>query len=366
MMLRVLPYETPLDDLLVHCSHLGASRIQIQTDQPVEIRLHGKNLTLTDDIWSSHRVRDALFHIYGDSTADIVLTQADAIDLSHTIWPNRKARRHSFRINAVAATIGPERGINMTIRPLADIPRKLEEQNIEPRLKDALEGDNGGYLICGATGSGKTTLMGGINRDRLENPDCHCNIVEGSAPLELLYDLVKRQNATISQSEIPKQLQTFPDFIRAAMRQEPTDIVVGECRDPQTVEAAIQAMISGHRLMSSIHTFDPPSTLRRVEALCPSDQRDSLIIAFVENLKLIVNQRLLPSTDGKRTPIREFLPVTRTLRNRLLDTPREQWPAITREAVNTQGQTYLQSIAQALTEKRITEDVARKARDAEF
>ena len=361
-----LPYDIDLDTLLVHCSDLGASRIQIQTDQPVEIRLHGKNIQITDDIWEPRIVSNSLIKMYGNETASGILTQANAIDMAYTIWPNRKAKRHSFRLNAVAVTIGAENGINITIRPMIDKPRTLDEQNVEPKLREALAGDNGGYLICGATGSGKTTLMGGITRARLEDPDCNCNIVEGSAPLELLYDLVERRNATISQSEIPRQIKNFPDFSRAAMRQEPTDIIVGECREPETVEAAIQAMISGHRLMSSIHTFDPPSTIRRVEALCPADQRDSLIIAFIENLKLIVNQRLLPSTDGKRTPIREFLPVSRALRNRLLDTPRDRWPAVTRDAVEQNGQTYVQSIAQALAEKRITEVVAQKAIDAEF
>lgn len=361
-----LPLDVDLNTLLVHCAELGASRVQIQTDQPVEIRVHGKNSQLGKDRWSPRRVQETIRFMYGSEVATSVLTQAETIDISHTVWPNRKGPRHSFRVNAVSATIGAEKAITITIRPLVDIPRTLDEQNVEPRLRDALEGDNGGFWICGATGSGKTTLIGGITRARLENPDCHCNIVEGSAPLELLYDLVDRKNATISQSEIPRQIKSFPDFIRAAMRQEPTDIIVGECRDPETVEAAVQAMISGHRLVSSVHTFDPASTIRRIEALCPPDQRDSLTIAFVENLRLIVNQRLLPSTDGTRTPIREFLPVTRAFRNKLLDTPRDRWPSLTHEAVEQTGQTYVQSIAQALAEKRITDAVAAKARDAEM
>lgn len=361
-----LPIDIDLNTLLIHCADLGASRIQIQTDQPVEIRVHGRNSEVTEDRLGNHWVQHALRQMYGSETATSVLTQGGTVDLSYTIWPDKTKPRYPFRINAVAATIGAERGINMTIRPLASNPRPLSEQNIEPRLREALEGDNGGYLICGATGSGKTTLIGGINRDRLENPDCHCNIVEGSAPLEILYDLVERKNATISQSEVPRQIKSFAEFIRAAMRQEPTDIVVGECRDPETMEAAIQAMISGHRLISSVHTFDPPSTIRRIEALCPADQRDSLTIAFVENVRLIVNQRLLPSADGTRTPIREFLPVTRAFRNKLLDAPRNRWPSLTREAVEDHGQTYLQSITQALNEKRITEEVARKARDVEM
>lgn len=354
-----------LDRMLVWCARQDASRIQLQTDRPVVMRVHGRNRTITRDVLLPGVVEDAINYMFRDSTAVTHLRQAMALDLSHTVWADRRARRHSFRVNAVSTLVGPTQAVGITIRPLVDIPRPLSDQNIEPRLLEALEGDNGMYLICGATGSGKTTLLGGINRRRLEDPDCHMDLVEGSAPLELLYDLVPAINSTVMQIEIPRGLPTFADFIRAAMRQEPSDIVVGECRDPETMMAAIQAAISGHRLLSSLHTFDCASTMRRSAALCPADQRDSLTISFVENLRLIVNQRLLPSTDGRRTPVREFLPVSRALRNRLLDAELKRWPELTREAVETSGQTFAQSIDAAFSEGRITEAVAAAARRQE-
>ncbi|MCE2576650.1 ATPase, T2SS/T4P/T4SS family [Komagataeibacter sp. FNDCR2] len=350
-----------LDRLLMWCSEQDASRIQLQTDKPIVMKVHGLNRTITREALLPGIVEDAINYMFRDSTAVTHLRQSRALDLSHTIWPDRRARRYSFRINAVPTLVGPEQAVGITIRPLVDIPRPLAEQNVEPRVLEALEGDNGMYLVCGATGSGKTTLLGGINRKRLEDPDCHMDLVEGSAPLELLYDLVPAVNSTVMQTEIPRGLPTFAEFIRAAMRQEPTDIVVGEIRDPETVVAAIQAAISGHRLLSSLHTFDCASTVRRIAALCPADQRDSLTISFVENLRVIVNQRLLRSTDGRRTPIREFLPVSRAFRDRLLDADPKHWPELTRKAVETSGQSFEQSIRSAHREGRITEAVAAAA-----
>ncbi len=350
-----------LDRFLMWCAEEEASRVEIQTETPVMIRVHGQNRQVTENASLPGEVEDAINYIFRAATAVTKLKQGEPLDLSHTIWPDRQKRRYSFRLNAVGAQVGTETGISITFRPIADIPRALEEQNVEPRLLEALEGERGMYLICGATGSGKTTLIGGINRSRLENPNLHCDLVEGSAPLEILYDLVERRNSTVTQVEIPRDLRTFPDFIRAAVRREPTDIGVTECRDNETMEAAIQAAISGHRLTTSLHTFDCASSIRRVEALCPSDQRDSLTISFVENLKLVVNQRLLRSTDGKRTPIREFLPVSRVVRNRLLDAPRDRWPQITREAVQSDGQTYEKAIEIAHEEGRITAAVAAAA-----
>ena len=350
-----------LDQFLVWCAERDASRIEIQTEMPVMIRVHGRNHQVTTDPSLPGEVEDAIAYVFRSSAGVTHLRQGQPLDLAHTIWPDRRKRRHSFRLNAIGAQVGSETGISITFRPLADVPRPLAGQNVEPVLYEALAGERGMFLICGATGSGKSTLIGGINRARLEDPDLHCDIVEGSEPLELLYDLVERRNSTITQAEIPRNLPTFNAFIRAAMRREPTDIVVGECRDTQTMEAAIQAAISGHRLTTSLHTFDCASSIRRAAALCPPDQRDNLTISLVENLRLIVNQRLLPSVDGRRTPIREILPVNRAIRETLLDAPRDRWPQLTRTAVETQGQTFAQSITLAAKEGRISESVAAAA-----
>lgn len=358
---RPLSQGAALDALLVWCAEQGASRIAIQSDKCVTIRVHGRNRTVTSRPVLPSEAEQAVNHIYGAASGAGVLTQGHPLDLSHIVWPNRTAKRHSFRLNAISTQVGPERAASLVLRPLADIPRALEEQDVEPNLLEALHGDKGGYLICGATGSGKTTLIGGINRWRLEDPAQHVDLIEGSAPIEILYDLVQSRNATVDQVEIPRHLPNFPEFIRAAMRREPTDIIVTEVRDPPTMETAIQAMISGHRLTTSLHTFNCASTIRRAAALCPADQRDSLTIALVENLRLIVNQRLLPSADGRRTAIREFLPVRRSLRDRLLGAPRDQWPLLVNTAVEESGQSFEAAIKIAHARGRITDQVAARA-----
>lgn len=355
-----------LDTLLMHFAEIGASRIHIQTDKPVWLRIHGRNYQGTRSRWTPAVVQAAISKVYRSETATVFLKDATALDGSYVLWPDRRKRRYAFRYNTVAATIGASQGFGMVLRPLPEIPTPLEEQNVEPRLLEALEGEDGGYWICGKTGSGKTTLMGGINRRRLEDPDCHCDLIEGSAPLELFYDLVQAKHSTVQQVEIPRQLKSFPKFIEAAMRQEPTDITVGECRNEETMESAIQAMLSGHRTMSSLHTSNCGASMARAEALCPAERRDSLSIAFVESLRLIVNQRLLRSTDGKRTTIREFLPVTRKVREGLLSAPRGKWSELTRQYVEEFGQSYAQSIDQVFREGRISETVAAAAmRDTE-
>lgn len=351
-----------LDRLLCWCAEQDASRIELQTEKPVMIRVHGRNRSITSETTTTAEIEDAVAHFFRSSTGVSRIRDGHPLDLAHTVWwPDRNGRRHSFRINAIGCRVGADLGISITIRPLADMPRPLADQGVEPMIMETLDRPDGIFLICGPTGSGKTTLIGGINRMRLEDPGSHCNLLEGSEPLELLYDLIDAPTATVTQVEIGpgRDIPTFAEFIRAAMRREPTDIIVGECRDAATMEAAIQAGTTGHRVLSSLHTRTAEATVRRVTALCPADQRDSLTVAFVENLRLVVNQRLLPSTDGKRTPIREILPVSRSFRNALLDAPsRDHWPRITREAVETHGQSFARAIEIARAEGRISPEIA--------
>jgi defect-in-organelle-trafficking protein DotB len=144
------------------------------------------------------------------------------------------------------------------------------------------------------------------------------------------------------------------------MRREPTHIIVGECRDGETMAAAVQAAISGHVLTTTIHANDVALTMQRIASLCPPAERDNLISAVAQSLRLVINQRLVPSTDGRRTALREYLVFDTALRMRFLDTDPGDWPTLTRRAVEQQGQSYRAAIGIALERGQITEAVAER------
>ena len=125
--------------------------------------------------------------------------------------------------------------------------------------------------------------------------------------MEFLLERVRGPSSTINQTEIPRDLPSFAAFVRGAMRSEPTDIIVGECRDSETMDAAVQAAISGHVLTTTVHANDVALTMQRIASLCPPAERDNLISAVAQSLRLIINQRLAPSNDGRRTALREYL-----------------------------------------------------------
>ena len=122
--------------------------------------------------------------------------------------------------------------------------------------------------------------------------------------------------------------------------------------------ASIQAAISGHVVTTTIHANDVALTMQRITSLCPSDERDNLVSAIAQSLRLVINQRLAVSTDGRRTALREYLVFDAKLRTSFLRTNPSDWPALTRKAVEEQGQSYPVAIRRAVQEGRITPQTA--------
>lgn len=345
-----------LDSLLTWAFRKGASRIAFQTGHPVWVSIHGRNHCVTrqnlDEIEFSYIVN----HLYGaDGMAR--LQGGSDFDTAYAIQIDRSTRLR-FRLNGTATRTSRRDGGNVVLRPISDMPPPLSEQLVEPIILANYRPRQGLVAVSGATGSGKSTLIAGMTVAKLEDPDGHFNIVEGAAPVEFLLERVRGASSTINQSEIPRDLPSFAAFVRGAMRREPTDIIVGECRDSETMSAAVQAAISGHVVTTTIHANDVPSTMQRIISLCPRDERDNLVSAVAQSLRLVINQRLTRSVDGKRTALREILVFDRELRSTFLRTDPTEWPALTRQAVRERGQSYEVAVRVALATGRISEETA--------
>ncbi len=345
-----------LDALLTWAHQDGASRISFQTGQPVMIRRYGQNGLATSDGLDEMQVSLIVNHLYG-SDGMARLQGGSDFDTAYTVAISRDLRLR-FRLNATPTSTEMRTGVNVVLRPIADMPPSLQAQGVESMILDHYCPREGMVLVGGGTGSGKSTLIAGLIKAKLEDPDGHYDIVEAAAPVEYLMERVRGPNSTMNQTEVPRNMPTFAAFVRGAMRREPTDIVVGECRDAETMGASIQAAISGHTLTTTIHANNVPLTMQRVASLCPADERDNLISAVAQSLRLIVNQRLLRSTDGKRTAVREILVFDAALRDALLRADPSDWPGLTQRAVDERGIPFRASIERALREGRISPAVA--------
>ncbi len=350
-----------LDSLFEWAFRLGASDIRIETHKPVFVQLHGRMRQVTRPTLTEREVEEAVNRLYG-AEGVARLKRGEDFDVSYEVQPDRRTR-FRFRVNATAVLAHGDDGGAVVARALPVRSRALSEQNVEPEIIRACMPRTGLVFIAGGTGNGKSTLQAGITRERLVDPDSHVAILEYSSPIEFTFDDVEGTTAAISQSEIPRHLPSFAAGIRNAMRRAGDVIIIGECRDGETMAAAAQAALTDHAVYSTIHAGTLSETVQRIVSLCPLEERGALTVAVAQTLRLIVNQRLVPSLDGTRTALREFLAFDRPMRRKLADTNPDRWPALVEDMLaEGRGQSFERAIQRALAEGRISEATAADVR----
>ena len=347
-----------LDELMIWAYREGASDIRLQTNTPVFIQINGRMRQVTSRGLTQAEIEEAVNRLYG-ADGQARLKGGSDFDVSYEVRPDRRTRMR-FRVNATAVFSAGNDGGAVTARSLPSKAPNLADLRVEEAICRAFKPDDGIVLVAGGTGNGKSTLLAAMTRDMLEDPDSHRALLEYAAPTEFVFDDIRGVSAMISQSEIPRHLPSFPAAIRNAMRRAPDVIIVGECRDGDTITAAVDAAITSHAVYTTIHAGRVAETMQRVVSLCPIDARTALTVALAQSLRLLVNQRLVPSVDGRRTPLREFVVFDTDLRRRFLDTDPDRWPALAQDTVDAGlcGQSYGMATRQALTEGRITEEEA--------
>ena len=173
-----------------------------------------------------------------------------------------------------------------------------------PALKAFLEAKNGLFLICGATGSGKSTTIASMVLHRAKRRREH--VISFEDPIEFVYP--ENLPSLISQREMGSDEIDFGNALRAALRQAPDVIIIGEIRDGETAEIALQASETGHVVVATLHTSSASQTVQRFLKLIPSERLESSQASLADCLKLIMCQRLmLDDKMGKRFPIHEVL-----------------------------------------------------------
>ncbi len=173
-----------------------------------------------------------------------------------------------------------------------------------PAIKAFLEAKNGLFLVCGATGSGKSTTIASLIQERARRRQEH--VITFEDPIEFLYPA--GLPSLMSQREMGTDEHEFGTALRAALRQAPDVIMVGEIRDGETAEIALQAAETGHVVVATLHTSSAAQTVQRYLKLIPSDRMENAMLSFADSFRAILCQRLMmDETKGKRFPIHEML-----------------------------------------------------------
>ena len=227
----------------------------------------------------------ALALMYGNPDAANRLAHTGTTDLSYSL-PSRVR----FRVN-----IFQQRGsysIVMRVIP-TEIPT-INSLGLPPHLAEVAELRNGIVLLTGPTGSGKSSTLAAIIN--IINETKHYHVVTIEDPIEFLHN---HKASTINQREVGSDTKDFPSALRAVLRQAPKVILIGEMRDYETTEIALEAAETGHLVLSTLHTIDASKTIDRIIGMYPKNEEEVIRTRLAQTFRYIVSQRLIPRADGR-------------------------------------------------------------------
>lgn len=342
-----------VNDILIHCVKLGASDITFQTGEPIIAEIYGRLKKITRRKLANTEVGEVLNGMYGPNGTAMIMSGKD-LDTHYEIRPNR-SDRYRFRINGTGCQVEGHDGIQITARTIPTDPPKLETMNLPPVLLDAIAPEQGVVYVTGATGSGKSTLLAAIIRSITENAESNRKILTYESPIEFVFDNVEKISSIVSQSEIPRHLPSFAAGVRNALRRKPRLILVGEARDPETISAVMEAAMTGHPVYTTLHSNSVAETIRRLVITFPAEERQSRTIDIIETVRVVISQRLVPTVDGKRVALREYLIFDEKIRDILLETDILEITNAVRKLVREHGQPIEADAKQKLKEGLISE-----------
>ncbi|MFY7698566.1 MAG: Dot/Icm type IV secretion system ATPase DotB [Legionella sp.] len=325
-----------MEKMLEHTQRLNASDVTIQTGESIYAEVYGVLLKVTNRKLSNTEVGDLINAIYGPNATTQLLAGND-IDTHYEFRPNRGIR-FRYRVNATACLVEGHDGIQITLRTIPTTPPQLETMGLPENIIEAIAPQEGIVFITGATGSGKSTLLAGIIRYLIENEDSNRKVLTYEAPIEFVYDEIETISSIVSQSEIPRHLPSFAEGVRNALRRKPRLIMVGECRDAATISAALEAALTGHPVYTTLHTSGVAETMRRLVTSFSGEERLGRTIDILETIRLCVWQKLVPTVDGKRVALREYLVFDEEVRDILLESDPNEVTTTTRKLVRQKGQ----------------------------
>lgn len=321
----------------------GASDLHVKANSVVRARINGEVVPLSGEILSKGDALVFAKELLRGRFHELV--EKKELDL---VYPFDDATR--FRINIFFQM----EGISAVFRLIPVKILTIDELHLPQVVHTFAQMERGLVLVTGVTGSGKSTTLAAIMHEINLTKRKHIITIED--PIEFVH---KDRKCIINQRSVGQDTKSFGNALRAALREDPDIILVGEMRDMETIEIALHAADTGHLVFSTLHTLDAKETVNRIVSVFPSVEQNRVRMTVASVLKGVVSQRLIPTLDGKRTAALEVLVRTARIEQLIAENRDVEIPDTIADGKELYGsQTFDQGILDLYLAGRISRDDA--------
>ena len=330
----------------------GVSDLNFTPGKPLQVESSGQLVKVdfqppVDELTPFQSEMFALSIVGNNNRANLeTLVKTGSVDCAYEL-----AGECRFRVNVFQQ----RSQYSMVLRKLESKIMSMDELGLPEIFRDMAGEKTGLILVTGATGSGKSTTLAALLNEMNETRAIHILTIED--PIEYVHP---HKKATFNQRELGTDFDTFHSSLRAALRQAPKVILVGESRDRETMEMALDAASTGHLVLTTLHSIDCGQTINRVIGLFEKEEEEQIRARLSECLRYVVNQRLLPKLGGGRVPSQEIMGVNLRVRELLINGESEgkTFYDIIGVSRSKGWMTHDQCIAEAYEAGKITEETA--------
>lgn len=290
-----------IDDLVRAASGVNASDIHITVGVPPTFRVNGKLIPTDLDKLTPEDTK-ALVKQTVDAKLIPTLQEDGEVDTSYSLLDVGRYRVNAYR----------QRGsYGMALRVIPPEVPSMQDLGLPPVVREFSRLPRGLILVTGPTGSGKSTTLASMI-DQINN-EKSCHIITIEDPIEYLH---KHKKSLVNQRELGLDTKSFSNSLRAALRQDPDVILVGEMRDLETISTALTAAETGHLVLSTLHTVGSAKTIDRIIDVFPPHQQQQVRVQLASVIQAVISQQLLPKLDGSgRCAAFEIMVGTSAIRN---------------------------------------------------
>lgn len=335
-----------IDKLITEAVQMGGSDLHISVGAQPRVRIHGELQNMNYAIITPN-IAETLFFPLLDTLAKSILNTNGQYDFAYSVHSVARLRCNIFKQKGDLA--GVFRVLNETVPSYTKLGLPLNVFNLYRKRRGLI-------LVVGPTGSGKSTTLASFLD--IINKNLHKHIITLEEPIEYLH---WHSRSIINQREIGTDCDSFANGLRAALREDPDVILIGEMRDLETTEIALQSAETGHLVCSTLHTLGAADTINRVIDMYPEAQHNQVRSQLCAILEAVVSQQLLPRADGKGYVVAfEVMFKNKELQRMIRDKRVDEIPdyLLTKEALD-QGMVSMDSTILDLYKKKvITRDTA--------